>query len=120
MELHQNDSKTMESIKEARAICGPVLPWMPRSSALQLSRKPRPPVPAPSVQEAEALCSTAIRDPEIWGASQADSLQWRHVMTIQHLEEQVIQEEGKSQINFLPACQAALQARPVEPGRVNW
>ena len=36
-------------------------------------------------------------------------------MTIQHLEEQAIQEEGKSQIDhFLSACQAALQASPVE------
>ena len=51
---------------------------------------------------------------EIWEASQADSLQHTHAKTIQHLEEQVIQEEGKSQIDFLSACQAALQASPVE------
>ena len=56
----------------------------------------------------------AIRDAETQGASQADSFQQRHVKTIQHLEEQIIQEEGKSQIDFLSACQAALQASPVE------
>ena len=50
----------------------------------------------------------------MWGASQTDSLQWRPVKTIQHLEEQVIQEKGKSQIDFLSACWAALQASPVE------
>ena len=45
---------------------------------------------------------------------QADSLQWRHAKSIQHLEEQAIQEEGKSQLDFLFACQAAIQASPVE------
>ena len=48
--LHQNDSKTVESIKEAKAIC------------------------AHSTQKAETLCSIAIREVEAWGASQADSL----------------------------------------------
>ena len=56
----------------------------------------------------------AIRDTEAWGASQADSLQRRHAKSIQHLEEQAIQEEGKSQVDFLFACQAAIQASPVE------
>ena len=67
-----------------------------------------------TIWEAKALCSAAIRDAETQGASQADSCHQRHAKTIQHLEEQVIQEEGKSQIDFLPACQAALQASPVE------
>ena len=58
MELCWNESKTAESIKEARAICSCV-PWMLRPCASQLSRKqrspasklskkPRPPMPAPS------------------------------------------------------------------------
>ena len=67
-----------------------------------------------SIWEAEALCSMAIRDAEAWGAAQAYSLQQRHAKSIQHLEEQVIQEEGKSQLDFLSACQAAIQASPVE------
>ena len=85
---------------------------MLRPSALQLSKKLRPLVPA--IWEAKALCSTAIRDAEIQGASQGDSLQLRHAKTVQHLEEQVIQEDGKSQIDFLSACQAAIQDSPVE------
>ena len=56
----------------------------------------------------------AIRDSEAWGASQAHSLQWRHAKSIQHLEEQAIQEEGKSQLDFLFACQAAIQTSHVE------
>ena len=56
MELHQNESKTAESIKEARAVCSCVLlrPCVSqlsrkqRSPASELSKKPRPPMPAPS------------------------------------------------------------------------
>ena len=51
MALCQNDSKTMESIKEAKATC------------------------AHSIQEAESLCSRTVRIEEAWGASQADLLQ---------------------------------------------
>ena len=69
---------------------------------------------AHTIWEDEALCSAAIRDVETQAASQADSLHQRHAKTIQHLEGQVIKDEGKSQIDFLSACQAALQASPVE------
>ena len=51
MALCQNDSKTTESIKEAKAVC------------------------THSIQEAETLCSTAIRETEAWGTFQAGSLQ---------------------------------------------
>ena len=112
MELHQNDSKTAESIKEARAIC--TCATLDAEALCSATVKEAKATCAHTIWEAKALCSTAIRDAETWGASQADSLQWRHVKTIQHLEEQVIQEEGKSQIDFLSACQAALQASPVE------
>ena len=90
MALCQNDSKTTESIKEAKAIC------------------------THSTQEAKTLCCMAIGDTKVWGASQADSLQWSHAKSIQHLEEQAIKEESKGQLNFLSACQATLQASPVE------
>ena len=54
MALCQNESKTTESIKEAKAIC------------------------TYSIQEAETHCSTAIRKAEAWGASQAGSIQQSH------------------------------------------
>ena len=38
----------------------------------------------------------------------------QHAKTIQDLEEQVIQEEGRSQTEFLSTCQAALPASPLE------
>ena len=112
MELHQNDSKTVESIKEARAICTHAT--LDAAALCSTTVKEAKATCAHTIQEAKALCSAAIMDAETWGASQADSLQWRHTKTIQHLEEQVVQQEGKSQIDFLLACQAALQARPVE------
>ena len=84
MALHRNVSKTMESIKEAKVIC------------------------THSIQEAKTLCSTVIREAEVQGASQAGSLQQSHAKTIQHLEEEAIEEESKGQVNFLSACQAAL------------
>ena len=77
MTLHQNNSKTTESIKEAKAIC------------------------SHSIQEAETLYSTAIREAEAWGTSQAGSLQQLHAKTIQHLEEEAIEEKSKGELNFL-------------------
>ena len=49
-----------------------------------------------------------IREAEGQGASQASSLQQLDAKSIQHLEEQAIEEESKGQLNFLFACQAAL------------
>ena len=112
MELHQNDSEITESIKEARAICTHAT--LDAEALYATTIKEAKATCTHTIWKAKAICSTAIGDAEIWGASQADSLQWRHVKTTQHLDEQFIQEEGKSQIDFLSACQAALQARPVE------
>ena len=90
MALHQNNSETTESIKEAKAIC------------------------AHSIQEAEDHCSVAIREAEAWSVSQAISLQQTHHKTVQHLEEESTEEERKGQLNFLSVCQTALQVRPPE------
>ena len=90
MDLCQNNSETTESIKEAKATC------------------------THSIQEAKTLCFMAIRDTEAWGAFQADSLHQSHAKSIQHLEEQAIEEESKGQLDFLSTCQATLWASPVE------
>ena len=102
----------MESITEARAICTHAT--LDAEALCSTTVKEAKATCTHTIWEAKSLCSPAIRDAEICRVSQADSLQWRHVKTIQHLEEQVIQEEGKSQIDFLSAYQAALQASPVE------
>ena len=72
MELHQNDSETMESIKKTRAICthatqdaeAPCSPTVKEAKATCVH----------TIWEAKALCSMDIRDTEIQEASQADSL----------------------------------------------
>ena len=66
------------------------------------------------IWEAEATCSSAIRDIKARRASQAETLQREHGNTIQDLEAQVIQEESRSQADFLSTCQAALYTSPLE------
>ena len=112
MKLCQNNSETVESIKEARAIyTHATLDAKALCSATVEEAKA---TCTHTIQESKALCSAAMRDAKTWGASQADSLHRQHAKTIKHLEEQLIQEEGKSQIDFLSACQATLQASPAE------
>ena len=84
MALHENDSKTTESIKEAKTIC------------------------AHSIQEAENCCSVALREVEAQRASRAVSIQQSHHKAVQCLEEESIEEEKQGQLNFLSVCQAAL------------
>ena len=123
MELHWNESKTAESIKEARAICSHVtldaealcFATVKEAKVTYIwTVKEAKATHACTIWEAKTTCSVAIRDAETWGASQAKSLHRQHAKTIQDLEEQVIQEEGRSQTDFLSACQAALHASPVE------
>ena len=45
---------------------------------------------AHTIQDAKAACSTAIRDAEIWRASQAELLQRKHGKIMQDFEVQVI------------------------------
>ena len=100
------------AVKEAKTTCTCTI-W--KANALcSTTVKEAKATHACTIWEANAWCSTAIRGVETWGTSQADLLQWRHVKTIQCLEEQVIQEEGENQTDFLSACQAALQASLVE------
>ena len=99
--LHQNESKTKESIKEAKALC-------------THSIREAETTCAHPIKEAEAHCSTAIREVEAWGASQASSIQQSQGKGIQCLEEEAIEEESKSQLNFLLACQAHLEACPIK------
>ena len=112
MSLCQNDSETTESIKEAKAIC--THSTQEAETLCSTTIKEVKATCICSIQEAKTLCSMTIRDAEARGASQADSLHQTHAKSIQHLEEQAIQEESKSQLDFLFACQATIQASPVE------
>ena len=72
MSLHQNDSETTESIKEAKAIC--THSTQEAETLCSTTIKEAKTTCAHSIQEAKTLCSKTIRDTEAWGASQADSL----------------------------------------------
>ena len=93
-------------------------PYVPQLSRKQKSAawtiKEAKATHACTIWEAKTTCSVAIRNAETQGASQAGSLYRQNAKTIQDLEEQVIREEGRSQTDFLSACQAALHTSPVE------
>ena len=102
MGLGQNDSKTTESIKEAKVIC--TCSTQEAKTLCSTTIKEAKATWTYSIQEAKTLCSMAIRDAETLGASQTDSLHQSHTKSIQHLEEQTIVEESKSQLDFLSTC----------------
>ena len=66
MELHQNDSETVESIKEARAICNHAS--LDAEALCSTTVKEAKATCACTIWEAKALCSTAIRDAKTWGS----------------------------------------------------
>ena len=91
MELHQNESDTAESIKEARAICSCVTMDTEAlcSSTVKEAKvtciqtiKEAKATHACTIWEAKTTCSVAIRDAKTWGASQAKSLHRQHAKTI--------------------------------------
>ena len=86
----QNESKTLQSIKEARAQCDH------------------------SIKEVDACWSLAIWEVESQGATQSCSFQQSHAKDVQHLEEESLEKERRDQLNFLSVCQAALDASPPE------
>ena len=111
------------TIKEAKAICSHVTldakaacSWVTLDAkAVCLTKvKEAKTTQAHTIQEAEAACSTAIRDAEVWRTCQARLLQWEHGKIMWDLEAQVIQEESRSQADFLSTCQTALYTSPVE------
>ena len=134
MELCQNESEATESIKEARAICSWVtldakaLCFTTIKEAKSICShvtldakawcfamvKEAKTTQAHTILEDKAACSMAVRDAKTQRASQAKLLQREHGKVMQDLEAQVIQEEGRSQANFLSTYQAALYTSPAE------
>ena len=80
---------------------------------MQPSKKPRPPELAPS-RRPKLLVLQPSGMPRPRGPPRPSYSTGQHGKVMQDLEEQVIQEEGRSQTDFLSACQAALHASPVE------
>ena len=132
--LHQSESKAAESIKEATAACSKAtldaqttcsqltLEAMTNCSqaileakaACSMAVKKAKTTRGHMVQEAKATCSKAISKVEAQRAFQAESFQSEHGNIMQDLEEQVIQEESRSQADFLSTCQVTLYNSPPE------
>ena len=123
IELCQNESQAAKSIREVKAVCSWVTldaqttcSWLTLdaktfcSAAVKEAKTTRDHI----ICEAEAACSTAIRDVKAQRASQAEILQGEHGNIMWDLEREVIQKESRSQANFLSACQAALYTRPLD------
>ena len=112
-----------ESIKEAKAICSQAtlgaqaLCFATVKEAkitCVVTVKEAKTTQACTIWEAKAACSTTIRDAEAWRASQAKLLQREHGNIMWGLEMRAIQEESRSQANFLSPWQAALYTSPAE------
>ena len=133
MELHWNESKAMESIKEAKAICSQAnldaqalcfatvkeakavcscATLEAKAICLETVKEAKTTCTC-SIQENKAVCSMAIRDAEAHKASQAKLLQKEHGNIMWDMERQVIQEEVRSQADFLSACQATMCTSPM-------
>ena len=88
--FHQNEAQTAEVIKEVRAHCTTVI-W-----------------------DAKAMCAAAIREAEATCADCVCTIQQSHGESMQDIEREVIEEEGRDHQSVLIACWAALQACPPE------
>ena len=121
--LCQNKSQAAESIKEAKAMCSVVTLdaqitcyWLileAKAACLMVVKKAKT-NRGHIVQEAEATCSKVISEVKAQRVSQAESFQREHGNIMGDLEEQAIGEEGRSQADFLSACQVALYSNPPE------
>ena len=132
--LHQSESQAPESIKEAKAACSQATldaqatcSWLTleaktncswaileAKTTCSMAVKKAKTTRGHTVQEAEATCSKAISEVGAQRASQAASFQREHGHIMWDLEEQVIQEESRSQADFLSACQVTLYNSPPE------
>ena len=121
--LCQNESQAAASIKEAKAVCSQVTldaqttcSWLilEAKTACSMAVKKAKTTRGCLIQEAKDTCSKAISETEAQRASQAASFQREHGNIMQDLEEQVIQEESRSQADFLSACQVTLYYSPPE------
>ena len=130
----QSESQAAESIKEAKAACSQATlaaqttcSWSTLEAKTNCSQvilevktacsvvvKKAKTIRGHMVQEAEATCFKAISKVEAQRASQAESFQREHGNIMQDLETQVIQEESRSQADFLSTCQVALYNSPPE------
>ena len=126
MALHQNESGTIEAIKEVKALCAHTI-WDVETHQTALISEAKVWHTAlikefednstHTLAEAENCCSTAIREAESQGTSKAHSIQQSYAKDIQHQEAEVIEEEGRG----LPHLPCHLQYHPQgQPSQGPW
>ena len=126
MALCQNESEITEAIKAAKAFCAQTSREVEAYHGALISEAKIQ--HAACIKEAEAdcvctlaeagnCCSTAIREVESQGASQAH-LQQSHAKDIQHLEAEAIEEEKMDFLAFLATYGTTLRASPPEACRI--
>ena len=110
MALHQIESETTEAIKEARPLCAHTIwdvetHWMALISEAKVWHttclKGIGDKCSLALAEVENHCPTTIRKAESNNTSRTHSTQQSHAKAIQHLEAEVIEEEGKNCLAFL-------------------
>ena len=66
-------------------------------------------------QDAEAMCAVTIREVETTCVDHACTIQQSHSYSMQCLEREAIEKEGRDCQSFLATCGMALQACPQKP-----
>ena len=121
--LCQSESKAAASIKEAKAACSQVtldahascsgLTLEAKTTCSTVVRKAKT-TRGNMVQVAKATCSKAISKVKAHRVLQAELLHRVHGSIMWDLEGPVIQEESRSQADFLSTCQVVLHNSPPE------
>ena len=119
--LCQTESQVATTVQEARTICSQMALgfWTACSQLILEARtgylvgsKEAKRTRSHLLQEAEATCSKVICEAEAWKMSQVTMLHKEHGKYMWDLEEQVIEEEGKSPNDFHTASQVILYSSP--------
>ena len=119
--LCQTESQVAATVQEARTICSQMALgiWMACSQSIFEAKtgylvavKEAKTTRSHLLQEAKATCSKAICKAEAQKMSQVTMLHKEHGKYMQDLEEQAIEEEGKSHNDFFTTCQAVLYSSP--------
>ena len=117
----QNESETTEAIEEARTLCTCTIREAKVHQAKFISEteawhatciKGAEANYTSTIAEVENCSSVAIRKAESHSPKQAHSIQQSHAEGMQHLEMEVIEQEGIDCFSSLAACGAALWANP--------
>ena len=119
--LHQTEFQVAATVQEARTICSQTALGI-QTACSQLifeaktgylvAVKEAKTTRSHLLQEAMATCSKVICEAEAQKMSQVTMLHKEHGKYMQDLEEQAVEEEGKSCNDFLTTCQVVLYSSP--------